>query len=86
MRNELDRENLQKELDHICSEIDRICKSAKFNTVELFQDVGLEGEHLSRGHRHPGTAGGRRVRRNEGSGERVCGGEQSKASYQDRIL
>jgi flagellin-like hook-associated protein FlgL len=44
MRNELDRENLQKELDHICSEIDRICKSAKFNTVELFQDVGLEGE------------------------------------------
>ena len=43
MRNELDRENLQKELDHICSEIDRICKSAKFNTVELFQDVVWRG-------------------------------------------
>lgn len=41
---ELDRENLQKELNHLCSEIDRISKSANFNGIELFQDVGLEGE------------------------------------------
>lgn len=53
---ELDRENLQKELDRICSEIDRICKSAKFNTIELFQDVGLEGERT-----YPAGAGARKL-------------------------
>ncbi|MDE7246011.1 MAG: hypothetical protein K2O18_18825 [Oscillospiraceae bacterium] len=41
---ELDRENLQKELDHLCSEIDRIAESANFNGIELFQNRGVEYE------------------------------------------
>lgn len=46
---ELDRENLQKELDQLCQEIDRISTGANFNGIKLFQDDGLEYE------RSPGT-------------------------------
>lgn len=46
---ELDRENLQKELDNLCQEIDRISTGANFNGIKLFQDDGLEFE------RSPGT-------------------------------
>lgn len=45
----LNRENLQKELDNLCQEIDRISTSANFNGIKLFQDDGLEFE------RSPGT-------------------------------
>ena len=41
---ELDRENLQKELDNLCQEIDRISAGANFNGIKLFQDDGLEYE------------------------------------------
>lgn len=38
---ELDRENLQKELEQLCGEIDRITGSANFNGIKLFQDQGV---------------------------------------------
>lgn len=43
-QDELDRESLQKELEQLCSEIDRIATSANFNGIELFQDRGYPYE------------------------------------------
>lgn len=40
----LDRRTLQAELDQLCSDIDRIAKSANFNGIKLFQDKGLQFE------------------------------------------
>lgn len=37
---QLDREALQKELDQLCTEIDRIAENANFNGIRLFQDKG----------------------------------------------
>ena len=39
-----DRDNLQKELEQLRTEIDRIITSTNFNNVELFQNEGLEFE------------------------------------------
>lgn len=47
MRDELDREALQKELEEICGEIDRIATSTKYNGIHLFQDYGRQFEYLS---------------------------------------
>ena len=41
---ELDRESLQRELDQLCGEIDRIAQDARFNTIPLFQNKGFEYE------------------------------------------
>ncbi len=40
----LDRQVLQRELDQICDEIDRIARNTRFNTVHLFQNKGYDYE------------------------------------------
>ena len=45
----LDRANLQKELDQITSEVDRITTSANFNNIKLFQNLGAAYERSTTG-------------------------------------
>ncbi len=44
---ETDRASLQKELDFICQEVDRIAKTSNFNGIALFQDEGLHKEGIT---------------------------------------
>lgn len=44
-QDEIDREELQKELDQLRDEICRIAESTNYNGVELFQDIGYEAEN-----------------------------------------
>lgn len=39
-----DRDGMQDELEHICSEIERIAKTTNYNRISLFQDDGYEYE------------------------------------------
>lgn len=43
-QDEVDRENLQKELEQLCNEVGRIVETTNYNGVELFQDIGYEME------------------------------------------
>lgn len=43
-KDEIDREALQKELDQLCDDIDRIAEGTNFNGINLFQNKGLAYE------------------------------------------
>ncbi|MCI8647163.1 MAG: hypothetical protein HFE76_10370 [Firmicutes bacterium] len=43
-KDEIDREALQKELDQLCDDIDRITEGTNFNGIKLFQNKGLAYE------------------------------------------
>lgn len=43
-QDEIDRESLQRELDQLCDEIDRIAEDTSFNSIRLFQNQGFAYE------------------------------------------
>lgn len=80
------RAALQKEADQICDEIDRIARSADFNDVALFQDIGLSAEDMEAPMALQAEGSGPGALQAEGSGPAALEAEGSGPAAQQQPL